>query len=151
MGTKNNPGDFDCYENAEPDEPMFVLLARDPQAPWLVRHWAWTRATVEGNREQISEAVDCAEDMEDWRRINRDDVPPASTRYLIWSFEHGGWWGPGHIGYVAKRSDAGEYSEVAAMAIVEQANIITINEALVPITHALGEDIIDGGRGWYRG
>lgn len=29
MGTKNNPGAFDCYANAEPDEPMFVLLARD--------------------------------------------------------------------------------------------------------------------------
>ncbi len=72
-------------------------------------------------------------------------------KYLIWSFEHGGWWGPNSIGYVAKRSDAGEYTEEDAMAIVAGANIITINEALVPITHALGEDIIDGGRGWYRG
>ena len=33
MGTKNNPGQFDCYRNAEPDEPMFVLLARDERAP----------------------------------------------------------------------------------------------------------------------
>ena len=26
MGTKNNPGKFDCYANAKPDEPLFVLL-----------------------------------------------------------------------------------------------------------------------------
>ena len=40
MSTKNNPGNFDCYANAAPDEPMFVLLARDPIAPILVRIWA---------------------------------------------------------------------------------------------------------------
>ena len=32
MGTKNNPGKFDCYEHAKPDEPMFVLLGRDLEA-----------------------------------------------------------------------------------------------------------------------
>ena len=32
MATKNNPGKFDCYTNAEPDEPMFILLGRDPVA-----------------------------------------------------------------------------------------------------------------------
>jgi hypothetical protein len=40
MGTKRNPGQYDCYAKAEPDEPMFVLLARDPTAPQLVRDWA---------------------------------------------------------------------------------------------------------------
>ena len=43
MGTKNNPGAFDCYANAEPDEPMFVLLGRDPLAPFLVSIWAKVR------------------------------------------------------------------------------------------------------------
>jgi hypothetical protein len=29
MGTKNQPGKFDtCYANADPDEPMFVLLGK---------------------------------------------------------------------------------------------------------------------------
>jgi hypothetical protein len=28
MGTKNVPGKFDCYANALPDEPTFVLLGR---------------------------------------------------------------------------------------------------------------------------
>jgi len=31
MATKKNPGEFDCYANAGPDEPMFVLLARVAQ------------------------------------------------------------------------------------------------------------------------
>ena len=26
MGTKNNPGKWDCYANAEPDEPMIKLV-----------------------------------------------------------------------------------------------------------------------------
>lgn len=26
MGTKNNPGNFDCYANAEPDEPQLHKL-----------------------------------------------------------------------------------------------------------------------------
>jgi hypothetical protein len=40
LGTKLKPGKFDCYEKAEPDEPMFTLLARDPTAPLLIRIWA---------------------------------------------------------------------------------------------------------------
>lgn len=43
MGTKDNPGKFDCYHAAKPDEPMFVLLARDPLAPFLVSIWASVR------------------------------------------------------------------------------------------------------------
>ena len=43
MGTKNNPGKFDCYENAEPDEPMFVLLGRDRLAGHLVSIWSKVR------------------------------------------------------------------------------------------------------------
>ena len=43
MGTKDQPNDNDCYEAAEPDEPLFVLLARDKQAPELVLKWAMGR------------------------------------------------------------------------------------------------------------
>jgi len=39
MGTKVNPAPFDCYANAEPDEPMFVLLARDRVGADIVRMW----------------------------------------------------------------------------------------------------------------
>jgi hypothetical protein len=40
VGTKLHPGPFDCYAKAEPDEPMFILLARDKYAPGLV--WLWS-------------------------------------------------------------------------------------------------------------
>ena len=75
MGTKNNPGEFDCYENAEPDEPMFVLLARDPAAPELVEAWANRRLALinehlkpESDKAMIVEARECAEAMRKWRR-----------------------------------------------------------------------------------
>jgi hypothetical protein len=69
MGTKNNPGEFDCYANAEPDEPMFVLLARDPLAPTLVRMWA--DLTSDKKDDKVVEALACANDMEQWRKKNR--------------------------------------------------------------------------------
>jgi hypothetical protein len=68
MGTKNNPGEFDCYANAEPDEPMFVLLGRDPLAPELVRAWADARASrIDHHTSQkVVEARACADAMERW-------------------------------------------------------------------------------------
>ena len=74
MGTKNNPGQFDCYANAGDDEPMFVLLARDLSAPETVRSWA-RRRVIDGlnakTDDQILEAFECADAMERWRRIPR--------------------------------------------------------------------------------
>lgn len=82
MGTKLKPGQFDCYENAAPDEPMFVLLARDPLAPILVRLWADLRKHAAGNPSKVAEAQTCATDMETWRfrrsaypRPARDEAP----------------------------------------------------------------------------
>jgi len=72
MGTKNNPGAYDCYEKAEPDEPMFVLLARDPVAPNCVRAWInHVRATGDLSEEKAAEALACADAMEVWRKKNR--------------------------------------------------------------------------------
>ena len=77
MGTKNNPGAFDCYDKALPNEPMFVLLARDPVAPSLVRTWAsrreWrvnTGQKPESDRAMVEEAYACADAMEAWRSAN---------------------------------------------------------------------------------
>lgn len=72
MGTKNNPGEFDCYANAEPDEPMFILLARDPLAPRLVRQWAVERQ-MRGDFDEakLQEAIECADAMQAWREDNR--------------------------------------------------------------------------------
>lgn len=71
MGTKNNPAPFDCYANAEPDEPMFVLLARDPHAPELVRQWAEHRSYGGYDPEKVAEAFACADAMDAWRAANR--------------------------------------------------------------------------------
>lgn len=71
MGTKNNPGSFDCYENAEPDEPMFVLLARDKHAPMLVDLWAMMRELDDEDPLKVREAYECAAAMRRWRKLNK--------------------------------------------------------------------------------
>ena len=71
MGTKNNPGKFDCYANAEPDEPMFILLARDKHAPILVHFWAVLRELAGEDIAKVREARDCALAMVNWRKANR--------------------------------------------------------------------------------
>jgi hypothetical protein len=78
MGTKNEPGNFDCYGNAEPDEPMFILLARDMVAPEIVEAWANERAVLinDGVKPKedwamVHEARECANKMRDWRKANR--------------------------------------------------------------------------------
>jgi hypothetical protein len=77
MGSKNNPGDFDCYHNALPDEPMFILLARDPNAPNLVDEWAVGRMRdialnlrPKSDLPMVDEAQKCAADMRRWRKEN---------------------------------------------------------------------------------
>lgn len=77
MGTKNNPGSYDCYENALPDEPMFVLLARDPNAPDLVDEWAVGRMRditlgfrPKSDLPMVDEAQACARNMREWRAAN---------------------------------------------------------------------------------
>ena len=84
MGTKSDPGRYDCYANARPDEQMFILLDRDPLAPYLVSIWSKVRmgdeeaarAVFESmlktpairyclnpDTEQASEAFECAMEM----------------------------------------------------------------------------------------
>lgn len=104
MGTKTNPGEYDCYANALPDEEQFQLLARDPLAPGLTRLWAAIRT---GDRHLLfsavselqgfvphyaeapetapaAEALDCAERMRRWRAANegawRAPVATAATQ-----------------------------------------------------------------------
>src|SRR6266446_8725134 len=88
MGTKASPSAYDCYANAEPDEPLFVLLARDPLAEYLVAAWAAMRARdvstavrmiLDGivalgdkpdlpyQSEKSVEAQQCSKAMREWR------------------------------------------------------------------------------------
>lgn len=101
MGTKNKPGKFDCYANAEPDEPMFVLLARDQMAGFLTSIWSKVRAgDVEAasvvftkmlhtvgprymqkpDMSKSGEAIECAMAMFEWRRKNRPMPGDQTTR-----------------------------------------------------------------------
>lgn len=66
MGTKNNPGAFDCYANAKPDEPMFVLLGRDPCAPVLVELWSEMRRVLGEDPSKVAEALACVASMKAW-------------------------------------------------------------------------------------
>ena len=90
MGTRNNPGKYDCYAAAAADEPMFVLLARDKSAPEIVRSWARAyelRKSIENSvgdgpepltPDQIAkfnEAMRCADTMEKWKSCNREAAP----------------------------------------------------------------------------
>lgn len=69
MGTKDKPGAFDCYAKAEPDEPMFVLLGRDPLASLLVSVWADVRERMGGTEpEMLEEARQCAVKMQEYCR-----------------------------------------------------------------------------------
>ena len=99
MGTKENPGEYDCYSKAKPDEPMFVLLARDPLSPSLVRLWARMRhllaianpAKMSNYNEDLKQgaAYRCADQMEAWRSKNRSRVVnPYPTVIKRWIKPH---------------------------------------------------------------
>jgi hypothetical protein len=66
MGTKNNPGKYDCYANAEPDEPLFVLLGRDKNAGALV--WLWgVMAEIDGESpEKLGESRESVIALMEW-------------------------------------------------------------------------------------
>lgn len=85
MGTKSNPAPNDCYAKALPDEPMFVLLARDPDAARVVRFWAGLRArridegtSPKSDEDVVTEALNCANAMRTWRVENKDIWRPSA-------------------------------------------------------------------------
>lgn len=78
MGSKITPGAYDCYANAEPDEPMFIVLARDAAAPIVVEMWAAERECLiergekpKSDMAMVIEARQCASAMREWRKTNR--------------------------------------------------------------------------------
>jgi hypothetical protein len=95
MGTKNNPGNFDCYAKAAADEPIFTLRGKDPIAPYLVEVWHATRKgdfssakalitaascddgvlsrVSEDGYNKLDEALVCAKEMRQWRAENVKD------------------------------------------------------------------------------
>lgn len=66
MGTKNNPAKYDCYANADPNEPMFILLGRDLGAYVLIEAWADARERKGEDPTIVAEARACAAAMKAW-------------------------------------------------------------------------------------
>lgn len=86
--TKAEPSLFSCLARAMPGEPVFVLMARDPEFQRLVKTWAnlRERAIRCGDRpaddlRQVVEARDCGVAGHVWREANlyawRGDDAPA--------------------------------------------------------------------------
>ncbi len=79
MGTKREPGAFDCYSMALPDEPLFILKATDVSAPSIVETWAYSyeqrkRSANEWDRQaqrKHREALQVAEEMRTWFALSR--------------------------------------------------------------------------------
>jgi len=76
MATKNKPGKWDCYSRAEPDEPMFVLLGRDPTAAAMVVAWACIHAIRKPDElDKTREALTCARDMFLWcKKVGKEPL-----------------------------------------------------------------------------
>ena len=71
-----------CLNKAAPDEPVFVLRARDPVAAQTVRHWA-TMAHGIHEVEKVESAFRAADLMEKWlaerRRQAEDATKPQAA------------------------------------------------------------------------
>lgn len=72
MGTKNNPGKYDCYAKLEPDEPYFLLRGKDPIGWLIVKLWIAMRITMADDLipaaygDKLNEAKDTAARMKEW-------------------------------------------------------------------------------------
>jgi hypothetical protein len=80
MGTKRNPGPIDCYANAEPDEPIFVMRGKDRHAPRLVRAWAAFRREEGEDPAIVQGAFDIADAMDLWRAGHRPAPAPEPEK-----------------------------------------------------------------------
>lgn len=69
-----------CLSKAGDDEPLFVLRAKDPLAPTVVRAWASTATLADLHAEKLDEALECADAMDEWRHARYPDkeaeLPP---------------------------------------------------------------------------
>lgn len=56
-----------CWNKAEDDEPVFVVLGRDPAAGDTVRYWATLSSHAGYHRqEKIHDAIEDAEALDEW-------------------------------------------------------------------------------------
>lgn len=119
MATKQNPGRFDCLANAEPDEPYFVLLARDEDGERALFHWILCR--LERIRDgvkpmadlpQVKEALDCLYDMRRWREAHTRTGAPPSLLELPGPADRA--WINGVLNNLTGKTKVGERDDAAA-------------------------------------
>lgn len=91
----NNPKltkyDNPYLEKALHDEPVFVLLARDPTASAAVRQWVCLNTGADEDKKRSARAVAAA--MEQWRddkanrvRVRKSQIVETLTRYSASSY-----------------------------------------------------------------
>lgn len=69
--------------SAEPDEPMFVLLGRDPAAWACVTVWVKLRQLLgDTDEDKIEEARKCARAMEAWARAKGKNTEQAHAAFV---------------------------------------------------------------------
>jgi len=56
-----------------------------------------------------------------------------SNWYVIWSIKHTAWWAPHRQGYTRDVLSAGQYSRDDARAIVQDANVVHVEECMIPV------------------
>lgn len=54
-----------CYDKAAPDEPLFVLNASDPAAPYAIREWARMAEKLGHRESKVDGARHDADDFDD--------------------------------------------------------------------------------------
>lgn len=77
-----------CLNHSRPDEPLFVLCARDPAAPPTVREWARRYVKAKGGKRRLTDkqrakvqhAFALADEMEAWALDNGYIEPTGKPR-----------------------------------------------------------------------
>lgn len=68
-----------CLNKAAPDEPIFVLRAKDPLAAITIQHWI-TMATGIHESPKLDEAHELSMKMLDWRKQNYPEPPKSAPK-----------------------------------------------------------------------
>ena len=109
---------------------------------------------------------DCADDphvtellnrvMPNWTNLLSEDElegrVPAQELYLVWSREHGAWWGPNCAGYTLEVASAGRYTKKQAEDICDHARSHIPGEPppeVMVLEHVATKGAGVGSRGWH--
>jgi hypothetical protein len=83
MWSKSKPGPFDRSTEAESEEPIFVLLGRDPVAFLLVSLWIGVHDVMGDNAPDVAlDAAQCVLALEQWARTHGGNVERAADACL---------------------------------------------------------------------